>query len=143
MTPREPYETITETILRREEALAAAKDAVSIASQNLMSAERQLIEAIELGSVPEKFTAHGFTWSRSIATFVRPYDGESTQEVVDWIADHGGESLVKQTMHAASRDKFLREVLLDDDGVASIPDELRGLVRVDEIDRVSKRRSTT
>lgn len=140
---REPYELLTAEIIRLEEAAAAAKDAASIAAHNLVTAERALIAAIEAGSVPEKFTAHGFTWSRSIATFVRPSDGEATQRVVDWIADHGGESLVKQTMHPGSRDKFLREVLLDDDGVASIPDELLGLVKVDEIDRVSKRRVIT
>ncbi len=71
-------------------------------------------------------------WKLRIQHIITP-EADHTDDVCEWIKQNGGASLAKTSMHWASRDKFLRELLLDDEGqVAEIPEDLQGLVKVYE-----------
>ncbi len=135
------YADLTQAIIDAETGVAAAEAQLSEAKKKLHNAEANLIHAIQTGMVPHDFNAHGYRWSYDSKTLVTPVDKEAVDDVVQWILRNGGKSMMKETMHAASRDKFLRETLVTDDGEAIIPDDLAAFVKTDSLPRIAKRKS--
>lgn len=135
------YADLTAEILDAERVVAEREAALSKAKEALRNAEANLIHAVQTGLVPHDFNAHGYRWAYDSRTLVTPADKDAVDEVVEWIKRNGGEALVKKTMHAASRDKFLRETLVTDDGEAVIPEELQPYVKTDSLPRIAKRKA--
>ena len=133
------HDTLTDAILRAEEEVAQKESDLRAAKTKLREAENDLIGAIEDGTVPDKFQAHNKMWRIDTRLLVTPETGEADR-VIAWIKEHGGEDLVKPTMHAQSRDKFLRDTLIDQEtGEVHIPPELDGKIKETVLTKIAKR----
>lgn len=107
-------------------------------NKHIQRAEAELAGAMIEQEVPF-FAYQGRRYTLDTRTTIRPVK-EYADAVVDWIVRNGGESLVKPAMHWNTRNKFLEESFLDDDGnVAGVPPELDGRLVVDTQPRVSTR----
>ena len=93
-------------------------------------AEQQVIDALVNEEI-DRITVDGRSYSYSIKPRLAPAKGMA-DKVVMWVKENGGADLVKPTMNARSRDAFLCEVLVDDDGEVRLPPELNGLIAVYE-----------
>jgi hypothetical protein len=116
---------------------AGADAAAGEAGARVRAIEQELAAAM-ISLEVSKFTSDdGWTFAVDPKTFVSPETG-CTDAVVSWIVNNGGAALMSiPRMHHAKRDSFLRDVLLDDDGCAELPEELQGLIRVHTEPRVS------
>ena len=133
------HDSLTDAILRAEEEVIQREGDLREAKDKLRNCETTLINAIEDGTVPDKFQAHGRMWRIDTRLLVSPERGQA-DHVVAWIKEHGGEDLVKPTMHAQTRNKFLRDTLIDEDsGEVLIPPELQGKVKETVLTKIAKR----
>jgi hypothetical protein len=152
LQPRQPGEDMTETIettvfneidaYNLIEAEAIRQEAhLKELKRDLLAAEERIIGAfLDLDDPSAAVTRHGKKWKLDMTTDIRPMTIEDDKvtsaqindDVVQWIETHGGESLTVPAMHWSKRNKFLRDTLIDDDGNVVIPDELQGLIRVDD-----------
>ena len=133
------YKDHVRKILDLEERRDNLKTQAAELSKEIWQAEQALKDAIISGSIPEKFEAEGIMWKLDNKIDVTPMDRTATTRVEEWIKAHGGESLVKETIHAQSRNKFLRETLIHEDGTTSIPPELEGYIKIVDEPRMTRR----
>lgn len=125
------------TLLESHYAKAQA-EADSI-KKMISDAEQRVIEALA-DSGTDSITVDGRSYKVDVVPLFSPCAGMADL-AVKWITENGGEDLVKPSMHHKRRDAFLKEVLLDDDGEWSIPEDLIGIVDVFEKPRLIKRKA--
>ncbi len=123
---------------RIESALEIHDEARKHLAEDQRIAEQRVIEAFA-DSGTTNITIDGRKYEVEFKTHVSPASGKS-DELVEWIVEHGGEDLVKPAMHHARRDAFIREVVIGDDGEAHIPAGLAGLVQVYEATKLKRRK---
>ncbi len=129
-----------EAILRVEHDVADLEAQLSELKRDLREREARLADQMVEQGVPF-FGFSGQRWAVDSATYVRPAGKEYTGIVTDWIVHNGGADLNKPSIHAASRDKFLREKFLDDDGCQlELPDELAEAVAFTTLPKISRRK---
>lgn len=136
------HDHLTRTILACEFDVRKKEDALSESKRLLRIAQDQLTDAMLDGRVPTKFDANGETWTLDNSTYVTPLDKDHTYAVIEAIIAHGGQDLVKPTMHHKTRDAFLHDVVVkaQDDGIPRVPDWLKGLVKVETLPKIRRRK---
>lgn len=125
------YSLIEDAIVHAERDLSSLKD-------GLRDAEGRVIAAFRSDPLQGPVEYNGRKWKVDDVNTVGVVDGQQDR-VVEWIKMSGGESLIKPAMHWSSRDKFLRERLVDDSGTVSIPEELAGAVERKEFTKLTTR----
>lgn len=135
------HTTITDEIrslCRLEREVQSAEESLSDLKALLRTQEQRVIDKM-IDEEVSKVEVDGRSYKTDTDVHVVP-EAECSDQVVEWIKNNGGADKVKPTMHWKSRNVFLDEVLIDDDGVAHIPDELVGLVKVNEFPTLVKRK---
>lgn len=107
-------------------------------NKKLISAKEDELLAAMIDEGTGRFERGGTLWYPEHRTFISPVPAMKAA-VEAWVAANGGEDLVKTTMHAGSRDAFLREHMLNDEGEAVIPSELSGAIKVFEQTKIKRR----
>ena len=136
-----PEDTLTEIaptltgsirVLGKVEAMIAESELhLSELKKVKMTAEQQVIDCFVSEEV-DKISVDGRSYRVDVVPRISPAAGLA-DDVVRWIADNGGADLIQPSMNAARRNKFLREVCVDDiTGTVSVPDGLDSLVVVFE-----------
>ncbi len=134
------FVSLTDEVLKAEREVERLDKLLSDAKSVQRRCEQEVLQAMIMGTIPTKFNAHGRTWNYDSTISITPASKEYTDIVCEWIKNNGGEDLVKPSMHAASRDKFLREHFIDEDGdVTELPDELKDCVKVDSFAKLRRR----
>ncbi len=123
----------TETLAGSIRTLTLITKAVEEAEHDLkhlkadkVKAEQKVYETM-LDAEMNRVTIDGVTCKLDTAPRVRPAPGH-TDAVISWIIENGGSDLIKPSMHHMSRDRFLREQFVDENGAINIPEDLQDMV---------------